>query len=62
LIEAVAVHPSRAASHLLTRERSFAGCEELSWADFGWQGVVAKGKSIPCRKCNCPCSRLGPRI
>jgi hypothetical protein len=23
------------ASHILTRERGFTGCEELSWADFG---------------------------
>jgi hypothetical protein len=29
-------------SHLLTRERNLAGCEELSWAGFGWPGVVAK--------------------
>jgi hypothetical protein len=36
-------HP---ASHLLTRERSFSGCEELSWAGFGWQGIMVKGRSI----------------
>jgi hypothetical protein len=24
-----------AGSHILTRERGFTGCEELSWADFG---------------------------
>jgi mRNA-degrading endonuclease RelE of RelBE toxin-antitoxin system len=52
----------REVSHLLTRERGFAGWEELSWAGFGSQGVVTEGKSILCRKCNCLCFRPGPRI
>ena len=50
------------ASHLLTRERSIVGCEELSWGDFGWQDRVAHSKSILCRKRNCPCSRPVRRI
>jgi hypothetical protein len=51
-----------AVSHLLTRERGLVGCEELSWAGFGWQDRVAHGKSILCRKCNCPCSRSARRF
>jgi hypothetical protein len=57
-----AIDASGRGSHLLTREHGFAGCEELNWAGFGWQGTVANGKSIACRKCNYPCSRPAPRI
>jgi hypothetical protein len=58
--QTIPAYPHAHGSHILTRERDFAGGEELSGAGLSWQGVVTRGKSIACRKCNYPCFRLVP--